>query len=89
MTNISWAIWASGIEKMRVLFFCFFFQGQICFSNIFYTSGIEMSQHFQGPFGPLVLTFCGPSPNFKGSWPEGPPCYGPCLFSTYCLYSGV
>ena len=24
-----------------------------------------MSQHFQGPFGPLVLTFCGPSPNLR------------------------
>ena len=31
-------------------------------SNIFYTSAIERSQHFQGPFGgPLVLTFCRPS----------------------------
>ena len=26
-----------------------------------------MSQQFQGPFEPLVLTFCGPSPNFKGN----------------------
>ena len=26
-----------------------------------------MSQHFQGPSRPLVLTFCGPSPNFECS----------------------
>ena len=37
---------------------------------IFHTSCIEMNQQFQGPFGPLVLTFCGPSPNFEGNWPE-------------------
>ena len=30
---------------------------------IFYTSGIEMCQHFQGPFGLLVLTFCFTLPN--------------------------
>ena len=28
---------------------------------IFYKSGIKMSWHFQGPFGPLVFTFCGSS----------------------------
>ena len=28
-----------------------------------------MSQHFQGPFGPLVFTFCGPSPNIEGNSP--------------------
>ena len=45
-------------------------------SNIPYTSGIEMSQ-LLGPFGPLILTFCGPSPNFEGNWSEGPPYFDP------------
>ena len=39
------------------------------FYNIFYTLGIEKGQHFQGPFGPLVLTFCGPWPNFRAVGP--------------------
>ena len=43
------------------------------FPNVCYTSGIQMSQHFQGPFGPFVETFFGPSPNFEGSWSKGPP----------------
>ena len=47
------------------------------FPNIIYTSGIEMSKHFQGPFGPLVLTLCKPSSNFKGIWPEDPSCFTP------------
>ena len=38
-----------------------------------------MSQHFQGPFGPLFLTFCGPTPNSKGNWPEGVPYSDLCL----------
>ena len=32
-----------------------FFQAQICFSEIFHTSGTD--EHFQGPLGPLVVTF--------------------------------
>ena len=48
-----------------------FFRAIFSFYNIF--SGIEISQHFQGPFRPLVLKFCRPSPNFEGSWLEGPP----------------
>ena len=36
-----------------------------------------MSQYFQGQFGPLVLTFCGPSPNFEDNWPEGLPYFDP------------
>ena len=37
-----------------------------------------MSQHFQGPFGPLVLTFCGRLPNFEGNCPKGTPYFDPC-----------
>ena len=73
--KISGAIWAFGIKTLRAL--KFFSGSDWFFSNIFYSSGIEMSPHyFQEPFGPLVLTFCGPSPNFEGNWPEGPP-YNP------------
>ena len=57
--QISRAIWATGIKTMRA--FKFFFRVRFGFSNIFYTSGIEMSQHFQGPSGQFVLTFCGPN----------------------------
>ena len=59
-------------EKFRALNF---FQGQIFFffGNVFCTSDIEMNQHFHRPFGPFVLTFCGPSPNFEGNWPKGQP----------------
>ena len=39
-----------------------------------------MSKHFQGPFGPLTLTFCGPSPNCEGSHPEGLPYFDPCVY---------
>ena len=56
------------IEKLRALNL---FQGQILNSNNIHT---EISQHFQEPFGPMVLTFCGPPlPNYKGNWPEGLP----------------
>ena len=55
-----------------VLFFLVF-----SFPNICYTSVIEISQHFQGSFGPLVLTFCGPLPNFEGNWPNGPALFQP------------
>ena len=35
-------------------------------------------RHFQGPFGPLVWTFCcRPSPNFEGNWPDGSPYFDP------------
>ena len=51
----------------------FFFRAIFGCSNIFYTSCIEISQHCQGPFGPLVLTFCGALPNFEGNWPRSPP----------------
>ena len=50
-----------------------FFRARFGISNIFYTSGIEVSYHFQGPFGPLVLIFCGLLPNFEGNWPKGLP----------------
>ena len=42
MPKMSRAIWAPSVKKLKALFF----QGQILFSYIFYTSGIEMSQHF-------------------------------------------
>ena len=32
-----------------------FFRTRFVFSHIFYTSGIEMSQYFQGQFGPVGL----------------------------------
>ena len=38
-----------------------------------------MSQSFQGPYGPLVLTICGPSSTFEGNWPVGPPYFDPCI----------
>ena len=47
------AIWAPGLKDWEP---SFYFPGQ---TYIFYTSGIEMSQHFQGPCEPLVFTFCG------------------------------
>ena len=57
----------------------FFFPGLDFFlSNSFCTSAIEMSQPFLGQFGPLVLTFCGPSSNFEGNWPVGLPYFNPC-----------
>ena len=57
------------------------FKARFGFSNVFYTSDVEMNQHFQGPFGPLVLIFCGPSPNFEGNWPKGPPYFDPWMKS--------
>ena len=66
--KISRAIWAPGVKKLRA---SIFFKAIFSSSSVFYTSGFEMRQHFQGPFGPLVLKFCGPSPNFEGNWPEG------------------
>ena len=39
-----------------------------------------MSQHFQEPFGPLLLKFCRPSPNFDGSCLKGPACLDPWIF---------
>ena len=37
-----------------------------------------MSQPFQEPILPF-LTFCGPSPNFEGNGPKGPPYFDPCV----------
>ena len=60
--NILRAFLASGVKKkLRALIFSFI---------IFYLSGINMNQHFRRPFGPMVWTFCRPSPNFDGNWPE-------------------
>ena len=73
--KISRAIWSNGTTKWRAL--NFFSRARFGFTNVFYTSGFEMSQHFQGPFGPLVLIFCGPSINFEGNWPKGPPYFNP------------
>ena len=42
-----------------------------------------MSQHIQGPFGPLVLTFCGLSPKFEGNWPKGARYFDPCKNATH------
>ena len=50
------ALWPLGLKIENPHFF---FQGQ-SFIDISCTWVIEMSQHFQGPFGPLVLTFLGP-----------------------------
>ena len=50
---------------------------------IFHTSCIEMNQQFQGPFAPLVLTFCGPSPNFEGNLPKGLPYFDPCFLDNW------
>ena len=61
------AIRSKGIKKK--LGPSIFLRARFGFSNIVYTSGIEISQHFCGPFLPLVLPFCGPSPN---------------LFAKYC-----
>ena len=54
-----------------------FFRTRFISPDILCTSGIETSQHFQGPSGPLVLTFCGSSLNFEGNWLEGPPHFNP------------
>ena len=60
------------INKLRALIF---FRTKF-FSCVFYIR-YEMSQLFQGPFGPLVLKFCGPSQNFEGNWPKGMPYFDP------------
>ena len=52
-------------KKMRTLIF---FSGpDVVFFYIFYTSALDMSKHFQVPFGPFlwISVFCGPSPNFE------------------------
>ena len=46
MPKILRAIWAPGEDPQ------FFFRAIFVLSNIVYTSGIEMSHHFQKPFGP-------------------------------------
>ena len=74
--GLFWLLVLKKIEGPQFFFFLFFsffffFKGQIWF---FYyllyirASGIEISQHFQGLFGPLILTFWG-----KLAW-------GPALF---------
>ena len=66
----------SGIKDEGPQFF--FFRARFDFCNIFYTSGIEMSQHFQGPFGPLLLSlhFEGPHQIFRVIGPRA------CLIGT-------
>ena len=64
-------------QKLRSLNFLSGFRARSSFHDTFCTLGIEMSQHFQGPFGPLVLTFSGPSPNFEGNWPVGMSYFNP------------
>ena len=55
------AIWVLGIKKLKALKLFSVPDSSFSKSNIFYTSGIEMSQHFQLPFGPLVfIIFFGP-----------------------------
>ena len=79
------AIGANGNKNWEPLFFqvqidVYFFIFEILLINFFchfYASGIDMSQHFQGPFGPLVRTFCRPSPNFRAISPRA------CLISTH------
>ena len=52
------AIWALGVKKkLRARSF---FSGPDLFFLYLYTSGVDMNQHIQGQFGPLVRTFCGP-----------------------------
>ena len=68
-----------GIEKLRTLDFC---SGpEWVFFNILYTysSGINMNEHFQGPFVPLILTFRGLHQILRGNWPKGPPYFDPSL----------
>ena len=57
----------------------FFFRARFSYPDIFWTSSIGMNQHSQGPFGTLVLMFCGSLTHFEGNWPEGPPYFDSCL----------
>ena len=54
-------------------FFFFIFRARFDFSSIFYTWGIEMSQHCQGPFWPLALTFWGHHQLLRATGPKGLP----------------
>ena len=56
--------------------FLFFFWARLFFW-IFDASETEMNQDFQGPFGPLVFTFCGPS-----LWVWGPILFRPLQIET-------
>ena len=85
--KISGAIWTLGIKKLKAIIF--FFRATWDLVYIFYTSSIEMSQHFQGPFGPLVLTFCGLLPNFESNWLWGPPFFFFFFFWGNCKYGYV
>ena len=60
-SKISRVVWAPGIRKLRALNF---FRTRFGFSNIFYTSGTEISHHFQAPLRPLALHFEGPKQIF-------------------------
>ena len=53
MPKIPSFIWTPGIEKMRAFNF---FRTIFDFPNIFYTSGTEISKHFQGSFGPNIMS---------------------------------
>ena len=68
-------------EQQRALelatFAIFFRARDLVFLISFVHQVLKMSQHFQGPFELLVLTFCGPSPSFESNWPKGPPYFDP------------
>ena len=76
-------IWATGVKNWGP---SFFFQGQIWF---FLT--LLYIRHWNEPtiskaIGPFVLTFCGPSLDFEGNWPEGPSYFNPRLNLTLVVY---
>ena len=47
---------------------------------------LKIANIFKG-IGPLVLTFCRPSPNFEGNWPKGSPYFDPCVYQLWCFIS--
>ena len=63
-----------------------FFRIRFVFSNAFYSSGIEMKQHFLGAIWALDLTLCGPSLNFEGNWPGGSPYFNPWTKKFICVF---
>ena len=74
--------------KLRALNF---FRARFGSPHVSFIHGTEIYQHFQGPFGPLVLTFCGPSTNVaRQYWLEGPPYFHPCSehtnFVLFCTW---
>ena len=69
--KISRGIWASGFKiKLRVLK-CFSWPF-VVFLISFTNQVLKLANIFKGYLSFFVLTFCRPSPNFKGNWPKGP-----------------